>query len=87
MVEKSGGDGASSKVVGMIYPSLFVDWLIYMGEFNNYVDRILLFFDPRPPCVDSFYTLSVNKNRHFVTASSLILSTFLVIKRPLFQSG
>ena len=29
------------------------------GSFNNYVDRILL------PCVDSFYTLSMDKNKHF----------------------
>ena len=35
--------------------------------FNNYVDRILPFFYPPPPCVDSFYTLSVDKNRHFLT--------------------
>jgi len=28
------------------------------GAFNNYVDRILQFFD-------IFYTLSVGKNRHF----------------------
>ena len=32
------------------------------------MDRILPFFDP-PPCVDSFYTLSVDKNRHFLTPS------------------
>ena len=34
-------------------------------------------FDPHPtPCVDSFYTLSVDKNRHFMTLSPpLILST------------
>ena len=25
------------------------------------------FFDPSPPCVDSYYTLSVDKNRHFLT--------------------
>ena len=34
------------------------------GAFNNYVDRILPLFDP-PPCVDSFYTLIVDKNKHF----------------------
>ena len=38
------------------------------GAFNNYVDRILPFFDP-PPCVDNFHTLSVDKNRHFLTPS------------------
>ena len=26
-------------------------------------------FCPPPPCVDSFYTLSVDKNRHFLTPS------------------
>ena len=47
-----------------------------MGAFNNYVDRILPMFDPPPPpppppypCVDSFYTLSVDKNRHNLTSS------------------
>ena len=39
------------------------------GSFNIYVDRILPFFDPPPPCVDSFYTLSVDKNRHILTPS------------------
>jgi hypothetical protein len=34
------------------------------GAFNNYVDRILPLFDPPHPYVDSFYTLSVDKNRH-----------------------
>ena len=33
--------------------------------FNNYVDRILPFSDP-PPCVDSFYTLSVDKTDIFL---------------------
>ena len=36
--------------------------------FNNYVDRILPFF--APPRVDSFYTLSVDKNRHFLPPPS-----------------
>ena len=31
------------------------------------------FFDP-PPCVDSFYTLSEDKNRHVLTLPPLILS-------------
>jgi hypothetical protein len=35
------------------------------GAFNNYVDKILPFFDT---CVGSFYTLSVDKNRHFLTS-------------------
>ena len=47
------------------------------GAFNNYVDRILPFFAP-PPCVDNFYTLSVDKSRHFLTPSPLILSTQLL---------
>ena len=39
------------------------------GSFNNYVDKILPFFDP-PPCLDSFDTLSKDTNRHFLTFSS-----------------
>ena len=30
---------------------------------------------PSPPCVDSFDTLSVDKNGHFLTPSPLILTT------------
>ena len=37
------------------------------GVLNSYLDRILPFFDPLPPCVDSFYTLIVD--RHFLTPS------------------
>ena len=51
-----------------------IDYYVIVGSFNNYVDRILTFFDP-PPCVDSFYTLSVDKNRHFWPPPPLILST------------
>ena len=43
------------------------------GAFNNYVDRILPFFDPPPLCVDSFHTLSVDKNRYFLTLSPSFL--------------
>ena len=35
----------------------------YWGAFNNYVDRFLPFFTL--PCVDSFYTLSVDKQTYF----------------------
>ena len=38
--------------------------ILFQGSFNNYVDRTLPSFDP-PPCVDSFYILSMDKNRHF----------------------
>ena len=49
------------------------------GSFNKYVDRILPFFDPPPlPYVDTFYTLSVDKNRHFWPLPPLILSTQLL---------
>ena len=45
------------------------EFIIYgKGAFNNYVDRILPFFDPvppPPPCVDSFYILSVAKTENF----------------------
>ena len=52
------------------------------GAFNNYMDKILPFFDPNPPCVDSFYTLSVDKNRHFLTPSPPHL-VHVVIECPL----
>ena len=55
------------------------------GSFNNYVDRNLSFFDPPPLCVDIFHTLSVDKNRHFLTPSPLILSTYL-LNGPLLQA-
>ena len=38
-----------------------------------------------PPCVDSFHTLSVDKNRHFWPPPPLILSTYLVIECPLIM--
>jgi hypothetical protein len=45
-------------------------------SFNNYVDRILAFFDPHPPARTVFINLSVDKNKHFLTPSPhLILST------------
>ena len=46
---------------------------VLKGAFNNYVDRILPFY--ASSCVDSFYTLTVDKNRHFSTPSPLIFST------------
>ena len=46
-------------------------------SFNNYVNRILPFLTPSP-CLESFYTLSVDKNRHCLTPSPLILSTQLL---------
>ena len=53
--------------------------------FNYYVDRILPFFDPPPSCVDSFYTLSVDKKRHFLTPSPPHL-VHVVIEWPLIIS-
>ena len=51
-----------------IYRRDLAGWIrVGKGAFNNYVDRILPLFDPLSPCVDSFYTLSVDKNRHFLT--------------------
>ena len=35
---------------------------------------------PPPTCVDSFYTLSVDKNRHFLTPSSCPRSYWLAPK-------
>ena len=37
----------------------------YVLAFNNYVDRILPFFDPTPSSVNSFYTMSVEKQTFF----------------------
>ena len=56
--------------------------IISKGAFNNYVERILSFFDPPPPCVNSFYTLSVDKNRHFLTPSPRHL-VHVIIECPL----
>ena len=44
---------------------------LYQWAFNNYVDRFLPFFEPPLLCVDSFFTLSMGKNRHFLTPSPL----------------
>ena len=52
--------------------SAFLNVILRKGAFNNNVDRILTFFDPTP-CVDSFYTLSMDKNSQFLTP--FILST------------
>ena len=43
---------------------------VHTGAFSNYVDRILPFFWPHF-CVDSFYTLSVDKKGHFLPPSPL----------------
>ena len=40
-------------------------------------------FLPHPPCVDSFYTLSVDENRHFLTPSPPHLA-HVVIEWPLW---
>jgi hypothetical protein len=45
-----------------IVPIRFSD--LIMLQFYNYMARILPFLTP-PPCEDSFYTLSVDKNKHF----------------------
>ena len=55
------------------------------GSFNNCVDKSLPFFDPPPPCQDGFYTLSVDKNRHFLTPSPPHL-VHVVIEWPLDKS-
>jgi hypothetical protein len=47
------------------------------------MDITLPFFDPPPPCVDSFNTLSMGKNRHFWTPSPLIL--FVCNRRDTIQ--
>ena len=48
---------------------MWVPKLSCKGAFNNYVDRILPFWPP--PCVDSFFTLSVDENKHFLTPLKL----------------
>ena len=40
----------------------------YVGSFNNYVDIILPYFDYLPTLMLTFFTLNVDKNRHFLTA-------------------
>ena len=55
------------------------------GAFNTYVDRILPFLTPSL-CVDSFYTLSVDKNRRFLTPSPPHL-IHVVIEGPLEQNS
>ena len=51
MVQKSGGGGASNKVVGMIYPPLFVDWLIDMPNKSGGGGTVPL--RPPPTCPGS----------------------------------
>ena len=36
------------------------------GPFTNYVDKILVFFDHLPPCVDIFYGIHVDKKWTFL---------------------
>ena len=42
------------------------------------MDRILPFFDP-PPCVDRFYTQSVDKNIHFLPPPSVVVEWPLIL--------
>ena len=35
------------------------------GSFTNYVDKILVFFDHLPTCVDIFYDMNVDKKWTF----------------------
>ena len=52
------------------------------GAFTNYVDKFLDFFDQLPPCVDIFYLISVDKNKHFWTTYPPPLVN-IVCERPL----
>ena len=61
------------------------------GSFNNYLDIILPFFDPPTspgsPRMDSFYTLSVDKHRYFLTPFPLLPHlVHIVIEWPLIES-
>ena len=56
--------------------NIFIHIWLSKEAFNNYVDRILPFFDP-PPCVDSFYTLSIE----------LVISNFTLSKPGLWTSN
>ena len=58
---KTRGDGGRTEVRGHSTTT----WT----EFCNFLTP------PLPSCVDSFYTLSVDKKRHFFTPPPLILST------------
>ena len=55
------------------WPGLFRDYGL-RGHSTTSWTEFFHFLTP-PPCVDSFYTLSVDKNRHFLTPYPLILST------------
>ena len=54
----------------------------YQGGIQQLRGQNFSIFDPPPPCVDSFHTLSVDKNRHFLTPSPPHL-VHVVIECPL----
>ena len=55
---------------GNLFGNLFgIIHVLSKGAFNNYVDRILPFFDSPPPLRGQFFTLSMDKSRHFFTPS------------------
>ena len=73
--KRSTGRGSFICTEVTFYKFYALAWL-YKGAFKNSVDRIVPLLTPSPPSgVDSFYTLSVDKNRYFLTPSPLILST------------
>ena len=53
-----------------------------MGPFNNYVDKILTFFDYLPTSTWTFITLKVDKKKHFLTIYPPHL-VHVVFERPL----
>ena len=67
---------------------LILAWLVYgfqvnyyMGPFKNYVDKILTIFDYIPTSLWTFFTLNVDKNKHFLTTYPLHL-VHVVFEQP-----
>ena len=58
---------------------------LHKGSFPNYVDKILVFFDYLPPCVDIFYGMNVDKSGHFKTTYLPHLVN-VVCERPLTKN-
>ena len=64
------------------FRNLLLDSLSKLGGIQQLRGQNFANFLPLPSCVDSFYTLSVDKNRHFLTPSLLRL-VHVVIEWPL----
>ena len=54
------------------------------GSFTNYVDKILTIFDYLPTSTWTFFTLNVDKKKHFLTTYPSHL-VHVVFERPLMH--